>query len=60
MRRSRFSIALTSALVILLAIAATISVKLYGEARSANATAQQWKAEAAGWQSMARRSAHHD
>ena len=60
MRRSRYSIIVISLLVVALAVAATISIKLYGEARSSNASAMQWKADAAGWQSMARRSAHHD
>ena len=46
--------------MVALAIATTVSVKLYGEARSSNRAAAKWKAEAAGWQSMARRSAQHD
>ena len=60
MRRSRSLILLTSLLVVALAIATTVSVKLYGEARSSNGAAAKWKTEAAGWQSMARRSAQHD
>jgi len=60
MRRSRFWRVATSMLVVALALVATVTLKLYGEARSANAAAMQWKTEALGWQSAAQRTARHD
>jgi hypothetical protein len=60
MRRTRYSLLVMSALMITLALAATISFKLYGEARHSTAAAAQWKSEALGWQSLAQRTASHD
>ncbi|MGI9186942.1 MAG: hypothetical protein ACR2J9_05400 [Gaiellales bacterium] len=60
MRRTRLSLVVIGALVILLALAATVSFKLYGEARRTTDAAAQWKSEALGWQSLAQRTSAHD
>ena len=60
MRRSSGYLLLTCALVIALGVTATITVKLYGEARSTTSASAQWKAEADGWEALARRSTRHD
>ncbi|MEI6689218.1 MAG: hypothetical protein WCN97_07670 [Thermoleophilia bacterium] len=60
MRRTRYSLVVISGLVIALALASTISFKLYGEARRSTNAAAQWRSEALGWQSLAQRSAAHD